>query len=161
MRNWIILLTAISALAEVSMGRKHPLIKLNNANWQDMVGHHDLLLVLFHSSDNAHSNGIREELEHYQKSLDFQNSRLNIAELDCYDFEPIKRNMGVEFNQIPFVSFILDKKVYTLKKKLPSVLCLDPSLPRSKPSYGTLTPADTYTEPRVSLSFKIFWREEK
>jgi thioredoxin-related protein len=96
------------------------LIKLNNENWKTLLDEHQMILVLFHSSDCAYSIALKEELEHLKKLLDFQNSKVDLAELDVYDYQPIMRNMGVK-GEVPFVSFFFDGKPHIYNNKYPSV----------------------------------------
>ena len=49
------------------------------------------MLILYHSSDCYYSIALLEELENFKKLLDFEHSKVELAELDTYHYEPIMK----------------------------------------------------------------------
>lgn len=121
---WSILMNILNT----KFHEKSRLISITNENWQRVLFKHPTLLVLFHSSHCTASAKLKNELRDFTKLLHFQNSKVEVAELDVFHFEPIMRQMGFpDFatgkTAVPFVGFYFDSKPHLLSKKNPQVTC--------------------------------------
>lgn len=130
-------LSVLSIISTVNCKKKMSLLVLNSENWSVMLHSHPYLLVLFHSSHCATSMKLLDELKDFQKLLHFENSKVLIAGLDVYHYEPVMRQMGFPAEAerkvgIPLVGFFFDGKPHLLRKQNPNVITQLPS--RSKMS---------------------------